>query len=45
MPLLNTPGSKGCSSKFKKICIRMAISGEDSIDEIAAKYKISSRSI
>ena len=41
---LKTADSNSYSSEFKKSCVEAVLSGEGSVDDIVAKYKISARS-
>ena len=39
------PGNSSYSSDFKKMCVQAVLSGEGSVDNIVAKYSISSREV
>lgn len=39
------PGNSSYSSDFKKMCVEAVLSGEGSVDNVVAKYNISSRAV
>ena len=39
------PGNSSYSSDFKKMCVEAVLSGEGSVDNVVAKYNISSREV
>ena len=41
----NKAGNKKYTSKFKTMCVEAVLSGEGSVNDITAKYNISSRSV
>lgn len=42
---ITKPGNASYSSEFKTMCVKAVLSGEGSVDDIVAKYNISSRQV
>lgn len=42
---IKSPGNSSYSSDFKKMCVEAVLSGEGSVDDVTARYNISSREV
>ncbi len=42
---IKAPGNSSYSSDFKKMCVEAVLSGEGSVDDVVARYNISSREV